>query len=787
MNLIKKIYVLAFLLTVSLNTFGQCKDFSRAVLVASENIPDPVRSTAIRTLQEEISQRTNIQLKISKKYEKLPLIILAAKNDDELCGLKVPHRTGENLPESKSEGFRIVCDNRQGNNILWLIGADARGVIFAIGEFLRTASLSKNKILFDIKNEIATAPRYPLRGHQLGYRDTANSWDAWTVDQFEKYIRELALFGTNSIENIPFQDGKPSPLMKIPRSEMNEAMSRICHNYGLDYWVWMPATIDLSDKVKFEPEVKTHAEFYKDCPYLDDVFFPGGDPGDNHPKDVMPFLKRIAAELRKFHPNAGLWISLQGFNDEQVDYFYKYLEQNKPDWLTGVVTGPGSPGLAETRYRLPAKYKHRWYPDITHTVRCDYPVLNWDQAFALTEGREVSNPQPYYYAKIFRRYAGFTDGFLSYSDGVHDDVNKKIWSQLGWNPDKDVNQILREYANFFLGNTIAEQVVSGVLSLEKNWDGPIEENGGIETNFVYWQNLERQHPELKNNWRWQLLLLRNYYDTYTARRKKYETTLENEANQILKTASGIGAERAMGAALQKLNEADDKQIYPELKRKIFSYSEALFQSIGLQTSVEKYHASGRERGAILDFVDYPLNNRWWLQDEFEKIRNMKTEKEKLDRLHVISTWDNPGDGSYYDDVSNVSLQPHVTTRSYDATDIAWWDQGMSRRRLSSQTFQNFPRLEYEDLDPSGDYFVRISGEGDALLRINGERVAPLEYNKGLEEFKLFPVARRLLTSGKIALTFDEPEESHLNWRRRSKVSDVWLLKNPIPELQHISN
>ena len=66
MNLIKKIYVLAFLLTVSLNTFGQCKDFSRAVLVASENIPDPVRSTAIRTLQEEISQRTNIQLKISK-------------------------------------------------------------------------------------------------------------------------------------------------------------------------------------------------------------------------------------------------------------------------------------------------------------------------------------------------------------------------------------------------------------------------------------------------------------------------------------------------------------------------------------------------------------------------------------------------------------------------------------------------------------------------------------------------------------------------------------------------
>ena len=60
-------------------------------------------------------------------------------------------------------------------------------------------------------NEIATSPAYPIRGHQLGYRNTANSWDAWTVDQYEQYIRELALFGSNCIENIPFQDG-PSDL-----------------------------------------------------------------------------------------------------------------------------------------------------------------------------------------------------------------------------------------------------------------------------------------------------------------------------------------------------------------------------------------------------------------------------------------------------------------------------------------------------------------------------------------------------------------------------------------------
>jgi hypothetical protein len=755
---------------------AQVTDLSRAAVMASSGIKSPVRETAIRVLQEEIAQRTSIKLPLVSKWGNSPMIVLATIKDDQVNGVQVPKRTGENLPETKAEGFRIVSGKVNGKDVLWLIGADERGVIFSIGEFLRTADLSKNKISFDKENEIATSPAYPIRGHQLGYRNTANSWDAWTVDQFEKYIRELALFGTNSIENIPFQEDGQGPLMKVPREEMNIKMSEICNDYGLEYWVWTPAVVDLSDTANFEAEVKKHAKFYKECLRLDGVFFPGGDPGDNDPKYVMPFLKRIAAELKKYHPHAGVWISLQGFSDAQVDYFYEYLKKYNPDWLAGVVTGPSSPDIAATRFRLPRKYKHISYPDITHTVRCQYPVMDWDQAFALTEGREVCNPQPFYYAQIHNRYAPFTDGFISYSDGVHDDVNKVIWSQLAWDPHKDVHKILEEYARFFFGSSLAKPAADGILALERNWVGPVEENGGIEATFAFWQNLESKHPELKDNWRWQLLVMRCYYDTYTARRKMYEEGLEKRANAVLTQAPVIGPEKAMDSALQIVNEADTKPVYPGLRQKIVDYCAALFRSIGLQTSVKKYHARGEERGAILDFLDYPLNNRWWLHDEFAKIRKMKTEQEELDRIRIISTWENPGSGSYYDNVSNISQEPHVKTRSYDATDVAWWDNGMSRKRLSTQLFQNFPRLVYEDLDPNGHYMIRISGYGDALLRINGERVDPVVYNKGLEEFKEFPVAGKFVRCGKITVTFDEPDESKLNWRQKSKVCDIWLLK-----------
>ena len=754
---------------------AQSFDFSKAGIAVSSKLASPQKETFVRVLQEEIKARTQLNLLLQEKSNKLPLIALVLASDLSLGDIAVPKLPTPFVVLQK-EGFGISIDLSSGRPILWLIGGDERGVLFAIGEFLRKADLNKQKIVVDKTIEIVTAPKYAIRGHQIGYRNTANSWDAWNEKQYEQYIRELALFGSNSIENIPLQDGPPGPHMKIPREEMNIKMSQICMNYGLDYWVWTPADIDLSDQAKFKEEVKVHSDFYKQCPKLDGVFFPGGDPGSNHPKDVMPFLEAISVELKKYHPKAGVWISLQGFSDEQVNYFYEYLGKYKPTWLAGVVSGPSSPSMADTRFQLPKQYKHRHYADLTHTVRCQYPTENWDQAFALTEGREVSNPQPFYYAKIHNQFAPLTDGFLSYSDGVHDDVNKVIWSQMACNPSKDVRAVLVEYASLFFGHSISAQVADGILALERNWVGPVEENGAIETTFAYWQNLELKNPGLQLNWRWQQLVMRAYYDTYVKRRKIYEQKLEREANEFLLNAKTIGINQSMELALNKVNQADKSPIYPELRQKVVDYCEALFKSIGMQTSVPKYQASGAERGAILDFIDYPLNNRWWMEDEFKKIKKLTSEKEQFERLDIIAKWENPGPGSYYDNISDLSKGPRVKTRTEDATDVLWADNGLSRRRLSTQLFQNFPKLEYADLDPNAMYTIRISGYGEALLRVDGERIEPTLYNKGMEEFKEFQLSPKYVKDGKLSVTFDEPEESKLNWRQHSKVFDIWLLK-----------
>ena len=299
----------------------------------------------------------------------------------------------------------------------------------------------------------------------------------------------------------------------------------------------------------------------------------------------------------------------------------------------------------------------------------------------------------------------------------------------------------------------------------------------MEATLLFWRRLEKAAPPLETLWRWQMCLLRASYDAYIRRRLINETKLESEANTILATAGHRGAAKAMTEAMDVMNRAVNQPVSPDLRSRIVDLCEQLFHSIGLQTSVEKYYASGEERGAVLDFVDYPLNNRWWLEDEFRKIRDLGTEKEKGRRLHEIATWENPGPGSFYDNVGNASKSPHVVRDETERPTFWWWDEGKSRARLSWQATLWPGALIYEGLDPAASYVVRSTGYGQALLRLNGERVEPVVDGKEMGEFKEFAVPSKYVKDRKLVLTWDRPTgEGDLNWRKKSRLSEVWLLK-----------
>ena len=86
---------------------------------------------------------------------------------------------------------------------------------------------------------------------------------------------------------------------------------------------------------------------------------------------------------------------------------------------------------------------------------------------------------------------------------------------------------------------------------------------------------------------------------------------------------------------------------------------------------------------------------------------------------------------------------------------------------------------YEGLDPQASYVVRSTGYGKSLMFINGARVEPTTDGREIGQFKIFPVPQAALAHRRIVLTWDRPTgEDHLNWRRRSRIAEVWLLKQP---------
>ena len=730
----------------------------------------PVMKTALRVLSEEIAKRITSEgagitagdnpiLKVSLKHESI-------------------------LPE---ESYQIALEE----NSLVISGHDGRALIFGVGHVLRNSLYGKDTLQYRGGATDICTPAYPMRGHQLGYRYNANSYDKWDDKQFDLHIRELALFGTNSIENIPFQDSIPSPHMPLDRRTMNRRMSEICADYGLDYWVWTPAVFDLADQELRQAHLDEYKELFKDCPELTGVFFPGGDPGANPPELVLPFLYDLVEPLAETHPKAKIWLSLQWFTVEQCEDLQRWIDREQPEWFGGLVSGPGSPDVPETRKRLNKAYPLRHYPDITHTVRSQYPNPWWDHAFAVTLGREAINPMPHFYGFVHNFYAPMTVGFITYSDGINDDVNKIVWSRRGWDPEVRVQDILEEYTSFFFPAGDEKLIAEGISALERNWTGDLASNGGVTATLKLWQGLEDTYPQFADDWRWQSLLVRAYYDALVRDRMLFERKLEDKANAILLQAETIGADAAMKQALEVLASTEGEGDIPFLRAKVVDFYAQLFESIGLQSSVPIYKARGFERGCSLDFIDYPLNNKWWLEDQFEEIKELKKEEDKVERLVEIALWETPGPGSFYDAVGRVGQSARVKRAEAWNTDPEmercgnpeawWWEQGFSRRRLTHQSTLSIPfSMMYEGLEPDAEYILRIIGAGEAYPRANGFSVVPSTYETELGGIKEFPLPNAITTGGSLTIDFDPLEEEHVNWRQQSRIAEVWLLKKGDP-------
>ncbi|MGH8017613.1 MAG: hypothetical protein ACREIA_04880 [Opitutaceae bacterium] len=347
-------------------------DLATAIIVVSAGLTQS-QSMAAPMLAEEVAGRTGVHWQVSDHWPEGTRSVVWLGLEEDLANLPPDLFAPDERPagSGQSEGFQVVTVSRPDLSALFVIGHDVRGILYGVGHVLRKARLSSGAIVMPDDIAIITAPRFALRGHQLGYRDGANSYDAWDLEQWERYYRDLIIFGANAVELIPsLPEATPSSHFPQPPRETEVGMSELAEKYGIDLWLWYPAIAgDYADPAVANAHLEFAEGLFRDLPGIDGVFVPGGDPGHTDPDVLLPFLEKKTALLHRFHPEAQMWVSPQGFGPQCLNKFYKALESPDMDWLAGVVYGPGiRVSLAEFRARIPARYPIRSYPDITHTL-----------------------------------------------------------------------------------------------------------------------------------------------------------------------------------------------------------------------------------------------------------------------------------------------------------------------------------------------------------------------------------------------------------------------------------
>lgn len=802
---LRKLFLGVFI--VLLSTTCRSQEFVHARLLTPTKA-DSVEENAIHVFQVESSRRTLRSWTAEEAAvvgEKKTLICLGRMEQiPELLPAPLRKMWLAALPKvaaPPAEGYTIRTLSASQLTAIVVAGNDNRGLLFGIGYLLRKMELSPNHAILTEAINLSSAPEFPVRGHQIGYRFKNNSYDAWTLPMLEQHIRELALFGTNTIQLItPHSDDAPSsPLFPAPALETTIGLSRILDRYGLDCDIFYPELRkDYADPAQVEAELKDFEELFRQLPRVDAVYVPGGDPGHTAPKDLFPLLEKEAAVLHKYHPRATMWVSAQGFSSAWYHDFYELMDQH-PRWLTGVFFGPQSrESLEQQRQRIPREYPIIFYPDIGHTMHAQFPVPEWDPAFAITEGREPINPRPEDETTMFRHFAPYQQGFITYSEGTNDDVNKFLWTQLGWSQKNSPKEILGDYSRFFLGPKIgpesSESFTQGLFELEKNWRGPLLENAAIEATLLHFQRLEAEAtPEQKTNWRFEALLYRAYYDAFLRSRLRSYREEEAKALHLLDSAQTIGSQQAIQQATASLETALSPE-QSQLRQHIFSLADSLYQHCRIQLSVKKYGASAIERGANLDRVDASLNDRNWLLKQFSKIETLPTEEARRKALQAIVHWADPVPGTLYDDLGEPAKEPHLVRGTSFAEDPEMYDRAIdgiadktpddgwrySWVSYAETLYEDPIELKYQHLDPNTHYKLRITyaGEDYALPirlvandRIEIHPPLPRDINPKIVEFDIPSSATQ---TGELDLKWTRP--SGLGGSGRGhQVAEVWLI------------
>lgn len=668
------------------------------------------------------------------------------------------------------EGFLLQTAQEGGNSLLIAAGLDSRGVLYAAGEILRRMIIRESSFEFPDQLTVRTAPAFEVRGTQFGQSSVALTRAKvrrWTDAELRRKVLDFALAGMNTVE---VGEGRATTdtVYKVAQEFGLKTLTHFGPNVGTGPPEWR-ASESIGRQGYLCPSVpaarkallERAEERFRDRPPLDYVRFVGGDGGGCECDRCKPYgnvyirlCEDMARIIRRYHPKTQFFATNQKFDNDSDNAIFSYLREAPRPWLRALCYGPGSdamswqPGHRQThrmdlfRYpgfgppgRYPQEILHELPPgqdlvffnELTHWRYAQnafiqmYPRADrngdqpppWnhflyerhpDPALNMVYDRLTFFAWPRYYHWFFNQVMRYGIGDVTHSSGTQDHFNQWMWQRLLWAPQTTVEAAVEEYTKTWFGPEVAPLMADAIFQLEDNLaEKPgksITSKEGIDRYYRLVSEAGRKMPALrmKTSSLWREHMQKAMLDKHIQLNVRQQTAIQERVEKAIRAGS---SDDVIKRAISWLGETRDTPEMALLRKEAGRLGEESNRLYGVRS--EGYFN-----------LDHDFIGLGWLKRQLERaLAAAPAERKEL--LHMITDYEDPGEGGFYDDAGTLDRCPNIV-RGYPfdfgqpfVPEMLWESNRPSQRTMHyTQDEDQGVTFHYRGLDPSASYRIRLT-------------------------------------------------------------------------------
>lgn len=539
----------------------------RSIVIGSQ--AGALEEHAAQLLAERARVRTTQDVSIVRadSVDEPPLVVLGTPSSHPIVAAAVDEARVR-LPDDE-EGFGIVSE-RKGPALI--AAREPIGLVFGAGRLLRDSHF-RGDVWELPTSDIASAPAKKIR--PIYFATHFGNWYCHASEEdLGRYLEDLLLWGYNALVTWfdmhhyrSFEDGAAAwdrlvRLDKLARAAGMKVGRIVIANESFDGQAppeWRAVgrlegtgydtdlcpsqsgarELILADRRAFLERTRDTTELDWICLWPYDQGGCNCDRCTPWPDTYLSLGKEIADLTAQILPDTEVqvsawWIGTHRSGEDEA--FFARLERGGDDWFKTIAAGSVElrRWLRDGR-RIPDRYDVLLFPEISM-----FDALPW--------GSRGGNPAPARFAAEMAELGSHINGAMPYSEGRYEDVNKALWAQLQWDPDRDPMTILEDYCRFELGGDVAQSGASLLSHIEEGThDLPtagarFEEARRVEDQMERWGRV---------GWRWKVLRGRAAID---ALRAELDDPRTSEDRRVVA-------------------EAELRRIYEELQHEIYLHDE----------------------------------------------------------------------------------------------------------------------------------------------------------------------------------------------------------------------